>query len=146
SITVRKARTGMPGSSSETGDSNARTSKHRCPSSTEPPTTTSLCRWASITGTRYPDRKRPSTKVRVTSSCIRERTRSSARCWAKAIESAPTSLAGHTVQLVFTKPDDLSESHLIELLGAAWELRVDDIEYVPVGFGSHHWQATSDGK
>ena len=32
---------------------------------------------------------------------------------------------------------------MVDALAAGWELRVDDIEYAPVGFGSFHWRATA---
>jgi spectinomycin phosphotransferase len=47
---------------------------------------------------------------------------------------------------VFTRPDDLSDAQLIDVLGTSWGLRVDDLEYQAVGFGSHHWRATANGE
>jgi spectinomycin phosphotransferase/16S rRNA (guanine(1405)-N(7))-methyltransferase len=43
---------------------------------------------------------------------------------------------------VFTRPDDLSDSQVADALAQAWRLRVDKIDYAPVGFGSHHWWVT----
>lgn len=38
-------------------------------------------------------------------------------------------------------PEDLTESDLIAALSHDWGLTVPDLEYVPLGFGSHHWRA-----
>jgi spectinomycin phosphotransferase len=46
---------------------------------------------------------------------------------------------------VFTRPEELSDKLLVDVLGASWDLRVDDVEYAAVGFGSHHWQITAGG-
>ena len=45
---------------------------------------------------------------------------------------------------VFTRPDDLRDSRVADALAGAWRLRVDKIDYAPVGFGSHHWWVTAD--
>ena len=45
---------------------------------------------------------------------------------------------------MFTRPTDLSDPQVVEALGA-WGLRVEEIEYVPVGFGSHHWRVVANG-
>lgn len=47
---------------------------------------------------------------------------------------------------MFTRPDDLSDAQLIDAFAASWGLRVDDIEYEAVGFGSHHWRVIADGE
>jgi spectinomycin phosphotransferase len=39
-------------------------------------------------------------------------------------------------------PDDLEEGELIAALTAGWELEVRGSRYVPVGFGSYHWDVT----
>jgi spectinomycin phosphotransferase len=43
---------------------------------------------------------------------------------------------------LFTEPRDLDRSDLEALLERHWKLRVVELEYLPVGFGSHHWLAT----
>ena len=42
-------------------------------------------------------------------------------------------------------PSDLDDSEIADQLHASWEIRVERIEYVPIGGGSHHWRATSAG-
>lgn len=42
---------------------------------------------------------------------------------------------------MLTRPDDLLDAQLIEVIGASWGLRVDDLEYIAIGFGSYHWRA-----
>lgn len=42
-----------------------------------------------------------------------------------------------------TPPDDLAEAELVALLAEAWDLRGVQLEHAPVGFGSHHWVATT---
>jgi spectinomycin phosphotransferase len=47
---------------------------------------------------------------------------------------------------VLTEPDDLDRSELRALLERHWGLGGAQLEYMPVGFGSHHWRAVdSDG-
>jgi spectinomycin phosphotransferase len=41
---------------------------------------------------------------------------------------------------VFTPPADLPEKLLRAALETGWSLRVESLEYRPVGFGSHHWE------
>jgi spectinomycin phosphotransferase len=43
---------------------------------------------------------------------------------------------------VLTEPDDLDRGALESLLERRWRLREPRLEYLPVGFGSHHWLAT----
>jgi hypothetical protein len=43
---------------------------------------------------------------------------------------------------VFTRPDDLSEGQIRAELAASWNFAAEELSYLPVGFGSHHWLAT----
>jgi aminoglycoside phosphotransferase (APT) family kinase protein len=43
---------------------------------------------------------------------------------------------------VLTPPDGLSEHDLAEVLERCWQLRTATMTYLPVGFGSHHWEVT----
>ncbi|MBB5914521.1 spectinomycin phosphotransferase/16S rRNA (guanine(1405)-N(7))-methyltransferase [Nocardia transvalensis] len=44
-------------------------------------------------------------------------------------------------------PPDLPEDALVAVLGAQWAIEVAALEYVPLGFGSHHWRvAGPDGQ
>lgn len=43
---------------------------------------------------------------------------------------------------MLTEPRDLESSRLKRALEERWELRDPELEYLPVGFGSHHWRAT----
>jgi spectinomycin phosphotransferase len=43
---------------------------------------------------------------------------------------------------VFTRPDDLTEGQIRAELAASWDFAAQTLSYLPVGFGSHHWQAT----
>jgi Phosphotransferase enzyme family len=45
---------------------------------------------------------------------------------------------------VLTAPADLAEPDLAGVLTAAWGVSAPRLVYRPVGFGSHHWQATTD--
>jgi spectinomycin phosphotransferase/16S rRNA (guanine(1405)-N(7))-methyltransferase len=40
---------------------------------------------------------------------------------------------------VFTRPGDLSDGMLASQLADSWGITADAVEYVAVGFGSHHW-------
>ena len=40
-----------------------------------------------------------------------------------------------------TPPTELSDAAVIAALAAGWGLRGAEVEYLPVGFGSHHWRA-----
>ena len=41
-----------------------------------------------------------------------------------------------------TRPPDLSDERLSDALESAWSFVAHSIEYLPVGFGAHHWLAT----
>ena len=43
---------------------------------------------------------------------------------------------------VLTAPSDLGRDELTAELARGWGFRCVTLEYLPVGFGSHHWQAT----
>jgi len=45
---------------------------------------------------------------------------------------------------MFTRPDDLTDADVAGALGAGWGIAARDIDYLALGFGSHHWRA-SDG-
>ncbi len=45
---------------------------------------------------------------------------------------------------MFTRPDDLTDADIVHAVGDGWGLRATDVEWAPVGFGSHHWHARSD--
>ena len=40
-----------------------------------------------------------------------------------------------------TRPDDLTEGQIRAELAASWNFAAQTLSYLPVGFGSHHWQA-----
>ena len=40
---------------------------------------------------------------------------------------------------VFTRPDDLTDDEVADALRARWRIDVETIEWLAVGFGSHHW-------
>jgi hypothetical protein len=44
---------------------------------------------------------------------------------------------------VFSRPDDLDDTDIVAAVAAGWGVTVDDVEYAAVGFGSHHWRATT---
>ena len=46
---------------------------------------------------------------------------------------------------VFTRPKDLADSTLASHLLDGWHIAADAVEYVAVGFGSHHW-SVEDGE
>ncbi|MDP9333052.1 MAG: aminoglycoside phosphotransferase family protein [Actinomycetota bacterium] len=46
---------------------------------------------------------------------------------------------------MFTRPDDLSDDAVAAAVAEGWGRRADVIEYLPVGFGSHHWRVEADG-
>lgn len=43
-------------------------------------------------------------------------------------------------------PDDLDADELLGLVRRVWDPAVEDLSYLPVGFGSHHWRATVAGE
>ena len=43
-----------------------------------------------------------------------------------------------------TQPDDLDVRHLHQALRDHWALHAVSLEYLPVGFGSHHWEARDE--
>jgi spectinomycin phosphotransferase len=43
---------------------------------------------------------------------------------------------------MFTRPDELPDAVLVDALGKGWNLNLASLEYLAVGFGSHHWDAT----
>lgn len=48
---------------------------------------------------------------------------------------------------MYAPPRDLDEAALAALVGRAWSVQVDRLEYLAVGFGSHHWDLrTVDGR
>jgi spectinomycin phosphotransferase len=47
---------------------------------------------------------------------------------------------------VYSEPTDLDRAALAEALRRRWRIRPSRLEYLPVGFGSHHWEAVdADG-
>lgn len=50
-------------------------------------------------------------------------------------------MAWRTFALVFTKPEDIDEARLLQWLRDLWDVPANELEYAPVGFGSHHWIA-----
>ncbi len=46
---------------------------------------------------------------------------------------------------MLTRPADLTDDEVRDALGSAWGLRVADLDYAAVGFGSHHWRVVADG-
>src|SRR4051794_20241684 len=44
-----------------------------------------------------------------------------------------------------TRPEDLPDAVLLGALAESWDLDIASLEYLPVGFGSHHWRATNTG-
>ncbi|HLS39280.1 MAG TPA: phosphotransferase [Ornithinicoccus sp.] len=48
---------------------------------------------------------------------------------------------------MYAPPRDLAEADLSALVSRSWSLRVDRLVYLPVGFGSHHWDLrTAQGR
>src|SRR4051812_15266205 len=51
------------------------------------------------------------------------------------------------VSAVLTEPRDLDRGEVAQVVADYWELRDPHLEYMAVGFGSHHWRAVdSDGR
>jgi spectinomycin phosphotransferase/16S rRNA (guanine(1405)-N(7))-methyltransferase len=44
-----------------------------------------------------------------------------------------------------TRPADLPDAVLLGALAEGWDLDAVSLDYLPVGFGSHHWHATDTG-
>ncbi len=51
--------------------------------------------------------------------------------------------ATSTVVVMLTPPPALSDADIVSASRRGWGIRTDTIEYAPLGFGSHHWVATS---
>ena len=47
---------------------------------------------------------------------------------------------------MFTRPPDLPDSAVADALAVGWGLVVDEIDYAPVGFGSHHWRVAAESQ
>jgi spectinomycin phosphotransferase len=47
---------------------------------------------------------------------------------------------------MYTRPPELADQRIVAELEAGWGLTVDAVEYLPVGFGSHHWRADGRGE
>jgi len=45
-----------------------------------------------------------------------------------------------------TRPEGLSDRDVCDAVAAGWALRVDEASYLPVGFGSHHWLTSIEGR
>jgi spectinomycin phosphotransferase/16S rRNA (guanine(1405)-N(7))-methyltransferase len=48
--------------------------------------------------------------------------------------------------VVRTQPRDLTADELAQAMFEHWALEAVTLEYVPVGFGSHHWHVVADGE
>lgn len=46
---------------------------------------------------------------------------------------------------MFTRPEGLPDSRVVDALRVGWGLGVDRIDYAAVGFGSYHWRITAGG-
>jgi spectinomycin phosphotransferase len=47
---------------------------------------------------------------------------------------------------MFTRPGDLADDTVAATVADGWGLRAAAIDYVPIGFGSHHWRVEADGR
>jgi spectinomycin phosphotransferase len=47
---------------------------------------------------------------------------------------------------MFTRPDGFPDGDVAAALATGWGLSVAGVEYAPVGYGSHHWNAVADGQ
>lgn len=45
-----------------------------------------------------------------------------------------------------TRPPELSDADVTQVLAGAWRIDATSVEYRPVGFGSHHWAAVAGGR
>ena len=50
------------------------------------------------------------------------------------------------VLAVFTRPEDLPDSLVVDTVQSAWSLSIDSVSYAAVGYGSHHWHAEGEGR
>jgi len=48
--------------------------------------------------------------------------------------------------VVFTRPADFADSRLADALMSGWNLKSEDLDYAPVGFGSYHWWLAAAGE
>ena len=44
---------------------------------------------------------------------------------------------------MFTRPTNVGDAEIVSVLGERWGLNVVTLAYLAVGFGSHHWRATT---
>ncbi len=42
--------------------------------------------------------------------------------------------------VMFTRPPDIPDSTIVDVLSEVWGIDVFGVDYAPVGFGSHHWR------
>ncbi len=45
---------------------------------------------------------------------------------------------------MFTRPDNLNDADIVQCLTDGWGVHASNVEWAPVGFGSHHWRADGD--
>lgn len=45
---------------------------------------------------------------------------------------------------MYTRPSDLPDDVVVDALWEGWGLSVESFEFLPVGFGSHHWRADAN--
>ncbi len=50
-----------------------------------------------------------------------------------------------TIPTMYAEPAGFDHAALIDALRAAWGFHVAELEYVPVGFGTHHYRVRADG-
>lgn len=46
---------------------------------------------------------------------------------------------------MFTRPDEPTDRQLVTAVLDGWGLRVEDLVYLPIGFGSYHWRMIAEG-
>jgi spectinomycin phosphotransferase len=44
------------------------------------------------------------------------------------------------------RPSDISDAAVLDAVRTHWQSGIDTVEYLPVGFGAHHWRASQDGR
>ena len=44
---------------------------------------------------------------------------------------------------MFTRPVDVDDADLSTVLAREWDINAETLDYIAVGFGSHHWRATT---